>query len=333
MYYLSLCCIIKDESNLEEFIIYYTLLGVQHFYIYDNESSFPIKERLNNFFYKHYCTIIDYPGKCKQIEAYNDCVKNYGKNTEWLIIVDGDEYILPKVDDTLVNFLKKREYAQAIAINWVFFGTSFHNVKQCGFLVDNYRHCSSCQNDHIKTIVKTKYFKYMENPHYVFVEDQNKIVDSKGNIVISAFNKNYTIDMIQINHYTFKSLEDCNEKHYRGNADSLNRRNIFDKSIHQNFNEMVDHTLPSRYLSMILTTYLLTCINLFIYKALNPELSFLNTEDEIARHVIQYGIRENRPLHIKDKFPDYSRDQYRKDNPQLSHLDDVYLEIDYIHTH
>jgi hypothetical protein len=31
MYSLSLCCIIKDERYLEEFIIYYTLLGVEHF--------------------------------------------------------------------------------------------------------------------------------------------------------------------------------------------------------------------------------------------------------------------------------------------------------------
>jgi len=38
-HYLSLCCIIKDESNIEEFIMYYTILGVTKFYIYDNESS------------------------------------------------------------------------------------------------------------------------------------------------------------------------------------------------------------------------------------------------------------------------------------------------------
>ena len=73
-YYLSLCCIIKNERNLEEFIIYYILLGVEHIYIYDNESNFPIKDRLNSFFYKKYCTIINYPGKYKQIDAYNDCI-------------------------------------------------------------------------------------------------------------------------------------------------------------------------------------------------------------------------------------------------------------------
>ena len=38
-YYLSLCCIIKNERYLEEFINYYRILGVEHFYIFDNESS------------------------------------------------------------------------------------------------------------------------------------------------------------------------------------------------------------------------------------------------------------------------------------------------------
>ena len=51
-YFLSLCCIIKDERYLEEFIIYYNLLGVEHFYIYDNESNYKISERLNHYYFK-----------------------------------------------------------------------------------------------------------------------------------------------------------------------------------------------------------------------------------------------------------------------------------------
>ena len=56
-YKLSLLCIIKNEDYLEEFIIYHRMLGVEHFYIYDNESSFPVSERLNHYYYL--CTAID----------------------------------------------------------------------------------------------------------------------------------------------------------------------------------------------------------------------------------------------------------------------------------
>ena len=72
-YYLSLCCIIKDERYLEEFIMYYHVLGVEHFYIYDNNSSYPIKNRLNSFYYNKLCTIINFPGKKKT----NACLPSF----------------------------------------------------------------------------------------------------------------------------------------------------------------------------------------------------------------------------------------------------------------
>jgi len=334
MHYLSLCCIIKDESNLEEFIIYHTLLGVQHFYIYDNESSFPIKERLNSFFYKHYCTIIDFPGRDKQMVAYNHCVNTYGKNTEWLIILDGDEYILPKVDDNLIDFLKKREEYHAIGINWVMFGTSFHNKKQQGFLVDIYRYCQNSFNRHIKSIIRPKFCNFIYNPHFAYLIDQTKAVDAKGHQIDDfCFNYNYTVDIIQINHYYFKSLEDANERHYRGYADQSPSRALRDETIHNEHNEMVDNTLPDKYLERIQKTHRLTCVNLAIYKALNPDINNLVNEDDLANHIIQHGISDNRPMHIQDKFPEFSREKYREENPHLNHLDDVNLEIYYIITH
>ncbi len=47
-----MCCIIKDKRYLEEFIIYYRILGVEKFYIYDNESNISISERLNHEYIK-----------------------------------------------------------------------------------------------------------------------------------------------------------------------------------------------------------------------------------------------------------------------------------------
>jgi len=77
---VALTCIIKDEQYLEEFIIYHHLIGVQHFYIYDNESNIPIKKRLNHPFFLKHCTIINFPGKAQQVNAYNHCrnkVRNF----------------------------------------------------------------------------------------------------------------------------------------------------------------------------------------------------------------------------------------------------------------
>ena len=100
-YYLSLCTIIKNERYLEEFIIYYIIIGVEHFYIYDNESTPSIRERLNKPFFNEICTIIDFPGKHKQLPAYQHFINTFRNETEWAVVCDGDEYIVPKVDWSL----------------------------------------------------------------------------------------------------------------------------------------------------------------------------------------------------------------------------------------
>ena len=48
---LSICAIAKDELDLEEWVIYHHIVGVNHFYIYDNESKIPIKNILKKYSY------------------------------------------------------------------------------------------------------------------------------------------------------------------------------------------------------------------------------------------------------------------------------------------
>jgi hypothetical protein len=331
-YFLSLCCIIKNERNLEELIIYYKILGVEHFYIYDNESDFPIKDRLNSFFYKKYCSIINFPGKYKQLEAYNDCINKTKDETKWLILCDGDEYIVPKKDNycSIRDFLNDYNHAHAIGINWVMFGTSYYDTKQEGFLIDKYRHSSSTQNKHIKTICQPKYVSSVNGPHNVNLHDPSKYIDAKNNIINSPFNENYTIDIIQMNHYHSKSKEELIEKSNRGNADSDKRVNVPD-DIHSFDNEIINNFISDKYLNDLRKIYNMTGVNWQIYRALNKDLTqAFNNEEEIIEHLLKYGLQENRPFHITDKFPDFNRQEYRNKNPQLHNLNDLDLELYYI---
>jgi hypothetical protein len=250
-YYLSLCCIIKDERNLEEFIIFHNIVGVEHFYIYDNNSSHPIRDRLNLPYFRNICTIIDFPGKCKQIEAYNDCINKTKNETNWLIICDGDEYIVPKKENywSIRDFLNEYEHAHAIGINWVLFGTSFHDNKKEGYLMDNYRY-SGEQNFHIKTICKPLYTLSVAGPHNVNVIDPTKYIDAKNNILNGPFNENYTIDIIQMNHYHSKSVEELHEKYHRGNADSELKIGI-PENPHNEDNNILNNYAADKYLEHI----------------------------------------------------------------------------------
>ena len=326
-YFLSVCAIIKNENNLEEFLTYYWLQGVEHFYIYDNDSTIFIKNRLNQYLLKKICTIIDIHGSGKQMDAYNHCLKNYGKYTEWLFIIDGDEYVVPKKHQNLKHFLNDYNNAHAIGINWVFFGTSFHDKKQDGFIIDNYRYCSKYQDKHIKSIFRPKYVKDCTNPHFVNLIDSSKYVDPTNNIIYGPFNNYDTVHIIQLNHYYSKSIEDSWEKENRGRADTGNKYTVLHD--HNINNDRKDNLICDKYLTLLQKFTKIINVNWKIYKALNDDLVFLNNDEEVYKHLFSHGINENRPIQITDKYPDFSIDIYRT-NYFSNNLNDLELELDYI---
>lgn len=257
-YYLSLCVIIKNEDYLEEFIIYYIANGVEHFYLYDNESDIPLKKRLNKPIFKKFCTIIDYPGKCCQMPVYNHCIQKTRNETFWLIIVDGDEYIVPKGKQSLRQFLNDYEddNCHSLGINWIFFGSSGHKKKPKGLLIDNFTKCQGKKDGTpavhplIKTICKPRYVINMPNPHYVNLLNPNKSIDPDRRIISGPLNHNGNNKKIQINHYWGKSLAEYLKKIDRGNADQLNKRTIDPNYIYK-YNETKEKTIKKKYLSTV----------------------------------------------------------------------------------
>lgn len=74
--YLSLCAIVKNEAPyLPEWIEFYKLVGVEKFYIYDNESSDNTKEVLKPYIDAGDVVYTYQPGQAQQVVAYNDAVK------------------------------------------------------------------------------------------------------------------------------------------------------------------------------------------------------------------------------------------------------------------
>jgi hypothetical protein len=57
----------------------------------------------------------------------------------------------------------------------------------------------------------------------------------------------------------------------------------------------------------------------------------MDKQEELYNHAYNYAIPENRPLHINDKYPNFSREFYRKNYKEFSHLSDLDLELHYIY--
>lgn len=249
-YFLSVCCIIKDEVDLEEWIVYNRLIGVQHFYIYDNESIVPLRIRLGSEYFSKCCTIIDFPGKCKQLEAYRHCINNYKNNTRWMMFIDGDEYVYPKFDGTLIKFIRRMNSEQncdAIGINWVMFGCNGHDKIPDGLVIENFTARESKFNRHIKSICNPRKIINFGNPHFFRLQDPNKYINANKNIITGPHLNIDTTEIIRINHYFVRSHEHFILRCKRGSCapknNSTNENISHGKPVKQIFNDIQDNSM------------------------------------------------------------------------------------------
>ena len=102
-YNLSVCAIFKNESkNLREWIEYHQLVGVDHFYLYENGSTDSFLKVLRPYINKKIVTVVPWPDKIEkqtgdklfqwvlstQVTAYENAIHLYAKReTEWLVFL------------------------------------------------------------------------------------------------------------------------------------------------------------------------------------------------------------------------------------------------------
>ena len=236
-YSLSICAICKDETDyLEEWINFNRCVGVEHFYIYDNDSAVPVKATLSKYIDIGYVTVINCPGKRKQIPSYNDFINNYKHDSKWVAFLDCDEFLIPKQVDNVQKMLKDYDSYGGLCVNWVMFGSSGYLTKPSELVVESYT--LSKTNKHIKTIVQSEFvlnstgashcFRFQKG-YYAVSEDFKK--------VDYAFSDPST-NKIQLNHYFTKSFEEWEKKVQRGTADGFPKRSI--DGINQCDNECTD---------------------------------------------------------------------------------------------
>ncbi|GAB2705054.1 glycosyltransferase family 92 protein [Mucilaginibacter koreensis] len=225
-YRLAICCIVKDEEKryLEEFIDYHSKAGVEHFYFYDNESSWPLAEALKDYVRQGIVTITVVAGKGIQTEVYGRCLKQYGPICQWIAFIDVDEYIVVKtLNGNIPDFLKNYEQYGALCINWLLFGSNGQNEKSSESQLSTYirRSLKSLSfNEHVKSIVQAQYaIDAPYNPHHFRLKKGWYTVNENFERVDGPLST-HTSNKIQLNHYFLRSLEDYNEKMKRGRADS-----------------------------------------------------------------------------------------------------------------
>ena len=95
---LAIVAILKNEAPyLKEWLDYHLLAGVDHFYLYDNESPDNQAEVAAPYVEAGLVDYFPMPGKAMQMVAYNDAIKRFKFHCRYMAFIDGDEFIYPKL--------------------------------------------------------------------------------------------------------------------------------------------------------------------------------------------------------------------------------------------
>lgn len=225
MRYLSACSIVKNELDLEEFICYHRIVGIEHFTFYDNDSVIPVKNILKNYIDTGIVNVIDFPGLSRQMPAYNHYLENFGKNTQWAAMIDADEFLVPKQSDSVLDVLDNFANYASLQVNWILFGSSGHLTRPEGLVIENYTQSSPAsykENLHTKAIVQPAKIHYAgSNPHYFVPRPGFRAVGEDFEVIHNAWSQKHNAQQLQLNHYTTKSLEDFEIKMAKGRADAV----------------------------------------------------------------------------------------------------------------
>src|SRR5207249_3348457 len=126
-YYLALCSVFKNEATyLQEWLRFYDLVGVEHFYLYNNESADDFPTVLAPWIASGKVTLHHIPGPAAQRSVVYHCLENYRTQCVWLAFLDLDEFLFSPTQPDLRTFLRPYEPEPAVVANWLMFGAAGH---------------------------------------------------------------------------------------------------------------------------------------------------------------------------------------------------------------
>ena len=164
---LSICAVFQNEADfLKEWIEYHRIVGVEHFYLYNNESTDEYLKILQPYINEGVVEVKEWPGvhgqdwTPYQRAAYNDCIQKCKGKSRWLAVIDLDEFIVPVQKKTIQAVLKEFDSKPigGLVMNWQIFGTSnIYSLDPAKPLIEQLIKKAPVQhgwNNHVKTICK-----------------------------------------------------------------------------------------------------------------------------------------------------------------------------------
>lgn len=245
----AICLLAKDEEKyLTEWIDYNLLvLGFDAIYIYDNSENFTLQNYTNARALQLLDTtkttsiakpeariVVEHqPYNWQQRAVYKKCLKDHGQNHTWMALLDGDEFLVLKLHNSVIDMLHDHCQSGSLSINWFLFGTANHEKYEPLPVLKRFQYREPNATALHKVIVKTSDFDWnspkqkrgVNSPHFVDVIANTTMHNTNGEVTFDVSSPNGPTNVVVLHHYMYKSVE---EWHYkwctRGNVAGIHRR-------------------------------------------------------------------------------------------------------------
>lgn len=222
---LSIMAMVYNEATyIKEWIDFHQLLGVDHFYIYDDESTDDLAAVLAPYISLGLVSVVawsssSYPlGANGQTHAYAHAISNFGHNSKWMAFIDIDEFLFPVQDDDLRQLLRRYGHLKSLSAYWFMFSFSGHDQRPDGPVTRAYtkRLQFPPPKDignfvRVKSIVQPKYVRAAYEAHmFILNRGLRESWNENGEIIIGNYRQRRLCSgaMIRINHYYTKSMSE-----------------------------------------------------------------------------------------------------------------------------
>lgn len=264
-YYLSICSIFRNEAPyMREWIEFHRLMGVEHFFLYNNLSDDNYIEVLEEYIENGIVTLRDWPepwGKGIQPRMYGQCLEQDGSKCRWIAFIDLDEFLFAPGSGSLQATLKDFESFPGVVVNWQNYGSSGYKNKPDGLVIERFTMKAKTdwiRNRHVKSIVDPAKVQSTLGAHvFIYRNGESAVTENYEPVKVvkswdpvrrmkrlligilpdmpldpyAIYNcsvKSVSVNKLRINHYVVKSEEEALEflKHHSHDK-NLNRVDRF----------------------------------------------------------------------------------------------------------
>jgi hypothetical protein len=246
---LAIAVCVKDEgSYISEWARYHHGIGVRHFHVYDNGSADDTCAVLKTALPPEALTIIPWAGRMfdgstsrlidLQALAFAHAIINFGGAFRRMAFIDVDEFLLPKVGNTLDEALAATQGFPNVSLPWHMFGTGGHDTRPPGPVLLNYTARSA---DPLSRMEHSTNFKCIVDPCEVVEVSVHQFRTREfGDLTVNDAGRRfsrrdrksqafYSNGFLQLNHYYSKSRQEMRAKFQRGSNYAVSTRKLEEK--------------------------------------------------------------------------------------------------------